>query len=90
MFDTLLINCYSYAQHIDIHVLVSIHLSSQLSVLEIYNETVYDLLGTDNERVALSIKLNAQGQVHVKGLTRVDVHAMPDVVSEFAIHRFIA
>jgi hypothetical protein len=54
---------------------------SQLSVLEIYNETVYDLMGEQKDREALSIKLNAQGQVHVKGLTRVDVHGMADVVS---------
>ncbi|CAH0492500.1 unnamed protein product [Peronospora farinosa] len=53
---------------------------TKVSFLEIYNETIHDLLATKrNSDEKLSIKKDAKGGVYVPGLTLVDVTAMEQV-----------
>ena len=49
-----------------------------VSVLEIYNEMIRDLLGGDPTS-KLEVKMNPEGGVHVPGLTFKEVHCVEDV-----------
>ena len=49
-----------------------------VSVLEIYNELIHDLLSAAPD-AKLDVKLHAEGGVHVPGLTCVHVQSVQDV-----------
>ncbi|XP_053104014.1 kinesin-like protein KIFC2 isoform X4 [Hemicordylus capensis] len=54
--------------------------SVSLSMVEIYNEVIRDLLAKDPQE-KLDVKLNpdGSGQLHVPGLTRVEVHSLREI-----------
>ena len=57
------------------------HVSSytiHVSVLEIYNELIHDLLSA-TPGTRLDVKMHAEGGVHVPGLTSVHVQSVADV-----------
>lgn len=55
----------------------------RVSVIEIYNEMVRDLLSSSADQ-KLDIKLNSDGHLHVPGLTWVSVQSQQDINRTFA------
>ncbi|KAK7114423.1 kinesin-like protein KIFC3 [Littorina saxatilis] len=59
------------------------HYTIDVSVLEIYNETIRDLLSADNGN-KLDVKMKGEGGFHVPGLVTVTVSSQRDVNQVFA------
>ena len=59
------------------------HVHAQVSVLEIYNEQVFDLLDNSSDKKALEIRAASagNGSGRVAGLSRVEVSGADDVLS---------
>ncbi|XP_043922240.1 kinesin-like protein KIFC3, partial [Protopterus annectens] len=57
-----------------------------LSVMEIYNEVLRDLLSKDpHEKLDIKINPDGSGQLHVPGLTSVEVHSFKDIRKVLAL-----